>query len=48
MIPAQEALVHQLRHGSALLEPRIKRNSLLIVGAKYSVETGDVEFLDGG
>jgi len=48
MIPAQEALVHQLRHGSALLERRIERDGQLIVWAEYSVETGDVEFLDGG
>jgi len=39
------ASVHQLRHGSALLERRIERDGLLIVGAEYSVETGDVEFL---
>ncbi len=34
------------RHGSTLLERRIERDGLLIVGAEYSVETGQVEFLD--
>jgi len=41
------ASVHQLRHGSALLERRVERDGLLIVGAEYCVETGVVEFLDG-
>jgi carbonic anhydrase len=40
------ASVEQLRHGSALLERRIERDGLLIVGAEYSVEAGTVEFLD--
>jgi carbonic anhydrase len=40
------ASVNHLRHGSALLERRIERDGLLIVGAEYSVETGKVEFLD--
>jgi carbonic anhydrase len=40
------ASVQQLRHGSALLERRIERDGLLIVGAEYSVETGKVEFLE--
>ncbi|HEY7192284.1 MAG TPA: carbonic anhydrase [Gemmatimonadales bacterium] len=39
------ASVNQLRHGSALLERHIAQNGLLIVGAKYHVETGAVEFL---
>ena len=38
------ASVHQLRHGSALLERRIEQEGLLIVGAEYCVETGTVEF----
>ena len=40
------ASVDQLRHGSELLEGRIARDGLLIVGAEYHVETGAVEFLD--
>src|SRR6266498_2559765 len=40
------ASVHHLRHGSALLERRIERDGLLIVGAEYCVETGTVEFFD--
>ena len=54
-----EALVHQsvranirasanhLRHGSQLLENLIQKEGLLIVGAEYSLETGEVEFFDG-
>jgi len=42
-----QASVQQLRHGSALLERRIERDGLLIVGAKYHVEEGTVEFFDG-
>jgi carbonic anhydrase len=38
------ASVKQLRHGSALLERRIERDGLLIVGAEYCVETGTVAF----
>ena len=41
-----QASVQQLRHGSALLERRIERDGLLIVGAKYHVEEGTVEFFD--
>jgi carbonic anhydrase len=41
-----EASVNQLRHGSALLEGRIERDGLLIVGAEYHVEEGTVEFWD--
>src|SRR6266699_3234902 len=41
-----EASVHHLRHGSALLERRIERDGLVIVGAEYCVDTGTVEFLD--
>ena len=40
------ASVNQLRHGSALLEERIARDGLLIVGAEYCVDTGTVEFLE--
>jgi carbonic anhydrase len=38
--------VDHLRHGSVLLERRIERDGLLIVGAEYCVETGTVEFFD--
>jgi carbonic anhydrase len=41
-----QASVNQLRHGSALLERRIERDGLLIVGAEYHVEEGTVEFFD--
>ena len=40
------ASVNQLRHGSALLERRIERDGLMIVGAEYGVEAGTVEFFD--
>ena len=40
------ASVHQLRHGSAILERLIAREGLLIVGAEYHVEEGTVEFWD--
>lgn len=55
-----EELVHQavranirtsanhLRHGSALLEELIQKDGLLVVGAEYSLETGVVDFFDGG
>jgi carbonic anhydrase len=38
------ASVEHLRHGSALLERRIERDGLAIVGAEYCVDTGTVEF----
>jgi len=41
------ASVNQLRHGSALLENLIATQGLLVVGAEYSLETGEVEFFDG-
>jgi len=36
-----------LRHGSEVLEQLIETNGLLVVGAEYSLETGEVEFFDG-
>jgi carbonic anhydrase len=39
------ASVHDLRHGSELLENLVREKGLLIVGAEYSLETGAVEFL---
>lgn len=36
-----------LRHGSELLEDLIATDGLLVVGAEYSLETGEVDFFDG-
>ena len=36
-----------LRHGSEVLEQAIERDSLLVVGAEYSLDSGVVEFFDG-
>jgi carbonic anhydrase len=36
-----------LRHGSQLLEQLTQDAGLLVVGAEYNLETGDVEFFDG-
>lgn len=41
-----QASVNHLRHGSALLERRIERDGLLIIGAEYCVEAGTVEFFE--
>jgi carbonic anhydrase len=41
-----QASVDQLRHGSGLLEELISAGKLVIVGAKYSISSGRVEFLD--
>jgi carbonic anhydrase len=38
---------NHLRHGSEILEQLIDSEGLLIVGAEYSLETGEVEFFDG-
>lgn len=38
---------NNLRHGSRLLEQLIETDGLLVVGAEYSLETGDVDFFDG-
>jgi len=40
------ASVHQLRHGSELLETLIHESGLWIVGAEYSLETGVVDFFE--
>jgi carbonic anhydrase len=37
----------QLRHGSGILEELIQREGLVVVGAEYSLETGEVDFFDG-
>ena len=36
-----------LRHGSRLLERLIQKEGLLVVGADYSLDSGEVDFFDG-
>jgi carbonic anhydrase len=38
---------NQLRHGSNVLEQLIETGGLRVVGAEYSLDTGEVEFFDG-
>lgn len=38
--------VQQLRHGSAILEERIASGDIVVVGAEYSIESGEVIFFD--
>jgi len=38
--------VDHLRHGSAILEELIQNEGLRVVGAEYSLETGEVDFFD--
>jgi carbonic anhydrase len=40
------ASVDHLRHGSVLLEDLIRRGRLTVVGAEYSLETGEVELFE--
>jgi carbonic anhydrase len=40
------ASTDHLRHGSEILENLILRQELMVVGAEYSVETGEVDFFD--
>ncbi|MEB3754037.1 carbonic anhydrase [Acinetobacter sp. MD2(2019)] len=40
------ASVNQLRHGSAVLESLIEKGKMIVVGAEYSLETGEVVFFD--
>jgi carbonic anhydrase len=40
------ASVNQLRHGSAVLEQLIAKGKMIVVGAEYSLETGEVIFFD--
>jgi carbonic anhydrase len=42
------ASTQQLRHGSDVLEQLVQTDGLLVVGAEYSLETGDVEFFENG
>ena len=39
--------VSHLRYGSPVLESLILNDGLRIVGAEYSVQTGEVTFLEG-
>lgn len=41
------ASTNQLRHGSQILEGLIEDHDLAVVGAHYSLETGEVAFFDG-
>src|SRR5438105_8471401 len=41
------ASADHLRHGSALLEQLIQDKALAVVGAEYSLESGEVDFFDG-
>ncbi len=41
------ASVSHLRHGSEVIENLIEKSGLMVVGAEYSLETGDVDFFDG-
>jgi carbonic anhydrase len=38
---------NQLRHGSDILESMIAQGKLLVVGAEYSLESGEVDFFEG-
>jgi carbonic anhydrase len=40
------ASADHLRHGSAVLEQLIQTDGLRVVGAEYSLETGEVDFFD--
>jgi len=41
------ASARQLRHGSRIMENLIQHDGLMIVGAEYSLETGEVDFFEG-
>lgn len=41
------ASTNSLRHGSSMLEQHIQSGAITIIGAEYSIETGEVEFFDG-
>jgi carbonic anhydrase len=41
------ASAEHLRHGSVILEQLIAKEGLRVVGAEYSLETGEVDFFDG-
>jgi carbonic anhydrase len=39
--------VEHLRRGSAVLDQLVREEGLLVVGAEYSLETGEVDFFEG-
>jgi len=41
------AATNHLNHGSQKLEDLIEKGRLVIVGAEYSLQTGEVEFISG-
>ncbi len=41
------ASADHLRHGSPLIEQLIENDGMMVIGAEYSLETGDVDFFDG-
>ena len=41
------ASADHLRHGSEIIESLILKEGLLVIGAEYSLETGEVDFFDG-
>ena len=41
------ASANQLRHGSEIIEKLIENDGLMVIGAEYSLETGEVDFFDG-
>ena len=41
------ASAHQLRHGSRILEELVLAGRLVVVGALYELETGEVHVFDG-
>ncbi|MGD2117967.1 MAG: carbonic anhydrase [Chromatiales bacterium] len=41
------ASVNQLKNGSRIIEDMIQNEGLLVIGAEYSLETGQVDFFDG-
>ena len=40
------ASANHLRHGSRILEDKVRHEGLMIVGAEYDIETGVVDFFD--
>jgi carbonic anhydrase len=41
-----KASVNHLRHGSEIIEQLIQNDRLLVVGAEYSLKTGEVDFFE--
>jgi carbonic anhydrase len=41
-----KASLNHLRHGSEIIEQLIQKDGLLVVGAEYSLETGEVDFFE--